>query len=122
MFAVQLQQGIAVGLGAARVLDGDKAAATGAVVHGHALLPALGQLFAHDAQHGIGAAAHGKGRDHGHRAVGIAGGITLGQRLVGCDQQRRSGNYCFDSCLRSYGLALVLILLVFHSLSPVGVF
>ncbi|MPN36961.1 hypothetical protein SDC9_184473 [bioreactor metagenome] len=98
MFAVQLQQGIAIGLGAACVLDGDKAAATGAVVHGHALFPALGQLFANDAQYGIGTAAHGKGRDHGHGAIGIAGGITLGQRLAGCGQHSGGGNYCFDSC------------------------
>ena len=73
MFAVQLQQRIAVGLGAARRLDGHKAAAAGTVVHGHALLPACGQLLAYDAQHRIGPAANGKGRDHGDRMAGEAG-------------------------------------------------
>ncbi len=123
MFAVELQQRVAVGLGAACGFDGDKAAAAWAVVHGHALLPARGQFFAHDAQHGVRAAAHGKGRDHGDGARGKAGGAAGACLCPGAMQRGDGGQQQGGACkgLAAGGRGAEAVGWgCFHSLSPVG--
>jgi hypothetical protein len=68
VLAVELQQRVAVGRGTPGLVDGDEATATGLVVDHHALVPLAAQLVGDQAQHGIGAAARGEGRDDASRA------------------------------------------------------
>ena len=63
VLAVELQQRVAVGRGAPGLVDGDEAAAAGLVVDHHALVPQAAELVGDQAQHRVGPAAGGEGRD-----------------------------------------------------------
>ena len=67
--AVELQQRVAVGGGAARRLHRDEAAAAGAVLHHDALVPEPAQLVGHQAQRRVRAAARGERGEQRHRLV-----------------------------------------------------
>jgi hypothetical protein len=89
VLAVQLQQRVAVGRGAAGLVDGDEAAAAGLVVDQHALVPQARELVGDQAQHRVGAAAGREGRDQRHGLAGVVAGLAWASAPVAALRPRR---------------------------------
>jgi hypothetical protein len=96
VLAVELQQRVAVGRRAARLLDGDEAAAAGLVVDHHALVPQARELVGDQAQHRVGAAAGRERGDQRHGLAGVVAGVCryLCQRPGGGAQAEKAREQC----------------------------